>query len=509
MSGTPQIEGHVNNRPHGRGGAPVAAHWDVSVQTKEHLATCARCNETFQAGDLRLRPAGTSRTRLIHPACSYGLCSGMDSVMNASTLDLPQQQHLQTLLRHAMHAPPAPEDVTTVSLAPPRDSEEMDSNNPLYNGCADAVRNMQQWDSIEWDSLRSCPRLIREVPSHWITAVAEAKLMAIREVQRAKHTGVQIDMVRAWKLVSAFDSLILAARPKQRGGSRGQGHASLNKTLSNRLRAFHAGAWHQLMLELDYTQAPSVKKPRSQAPAALDARDAHIVQHLADNQAASKAMARACEPLRFATGPSVPSKLQAKCPPLRAPPANCPSCPTPDAPLRAEFVEHIQSQFARLPVMSGAGPNGSYYEHWAIASAVPSGVEDCADVLAMLFTGEAPKEAVQFHRSGRMHSPLKPDSDTDIRPLASASVMWRIAARAWVDMFKLEVREAVGETQFGVAHPGGCTSLRHRLTAWWLAHPTWGLASLDIQNMFGTLDCSNTEQEVLHRVPRMWSLTGH
>ena len=86
-----------------------------------------------------------------------------------------------------------------------------------------------------------------------------------------------------------------------------------------------------------------------------------------------------------------------------------------------------------------------------------------AKVLAMLSAGTAPQEAIRVHRSARLSAPYKPGPDgtptTDIRPLACSSSFWRAAMRGWCKMFRNEVAEAVGSTQYGMATPGACVSL--------------------------------------------------
>ena len=54
--------------------------------------------------------------------------------------------------------------------------------------------------------------------------------------------------------------MVLRAVPKRRGGKRGQGNASFNRTISDRLKALWSGAWRQLLSETDL--ATVIPKPR-------------------------------------------------------------------------------------------------------------------------------------------------------------------------------------------------------------------------------------------------------
>ena len=85
--------------------------WEVSEQTTRQKTSCARCNNVFDKGEFRLRPAGTSRTRLVHPACAHGMVSSINSVVNASALTNVQRFELQQALAHAIAVPGGPGDV--------------------------------------------------------------------------------------------------------------------------------------------------------------------------------------------------------------------------------------------------------------------------------------------------------------------------------------------------------------------------------------------------------------
>ena len=107
----------------------------------------------------------------------------------------------------------------------------------------------------------------------------------------------------------------------------------------------------------------------------------------------------------------------------------------------------------------------------------------------MLLSGEAPVEVVKWFRSGRAHSPLKPDSELDIRPLVAPSPYWRAAVKGWSNMFSEEVLEAVGQNQYGCGRKGGAIALRHFIETSMLQDPTLSLAVVDIKNMHGFVGC--------------------
>ena len=339
--------------------------------------------------------------------------------------------------------------------------------------------------------------------------MAEAKhavVMAIRGQRASVLPDRAACLDRLWKLFSNVDALLLHRCPRSRGGKRGQGAHSLNHTLAQRLRSFWAGAWGELWLDLEISVRGAAKRAQAKSQEAEDKRTVTAMQELMRHNAVSKALSRISDPMRFAAGTDVPQRLQDMFP---QPPAVVPP-QTPhaeiSAELRQELVAHIDHQLQSLPSMAGAGANGSYYEHLMLHKRVHDGTACLADVLADLLTGEAPAVAVQALRSGRAHPPLKPGSDTDIRPLVASSSQWRVAMRGWSKMFEADVLEAVGSSQFGVARPGGAVAMRHELEIRMAADPTLSLASLDISNMHGSMELSNIEHSVQNRVPRMWPL---
>ena len=98
--------------------------WDVSEQgNKGHKAACAKCSSQFEAGDLRLRPTGTKKTRLIHPECSHGLVTSLAAISNLDVLSLPCRQRLERAMSHAVSAHGAAGDVPHPDIADPSHAE--------------------------------------------------------------------------------------------------------------------------------------------------------------------------------------------------------------------------------------------------------------------------------------------------------------------------------------------------------------------------------------------------
>ena len=73
-------------------------------------------------------------------------------------------------------------------------------------------------------------------------------------------------------------------------------------------------------------------------------------------------------------------------------------------------------------------------------------------------------------------------------------------------MFKQEVNNGVGSTQYGVASPGSCTSLRHGLLIDWAMNPDFVLVGIDLENMHNSVKIRRLAHQVAHRTPRMAEL---
>ncbi|CAK0874384.1 unnamed protein product [Prorocentrum cordatum] len=255
-------------------------------------------------------------------------------------------------------------------------------------------------------------------------------------------------------------------------------------------------------------QSTVTSSPAQSQSAAAAAEDVRVIEHFVANKAVSKALARAHAPMRFAQGDDVPRRLQDMFPRPARPLLPQPAHEEVPAELREELVTHIAAAVTALPSMCGAGPNGSFSEHLKIHAFIQGGLQVLAGVLAELQTSETPVEAARASRSARCHSPLKPDPDVDIRPLVSPSGHWRAALRGWGNMFSEAVRKALGESQCGVARPGGPVARQHFVEAHSFSDPELALAALDVANMHGSMCLGNIESEVRHRVPRTWPLVS-
>ena len=446
-----------------------AAFWEVSEQgnvSKSKIPICAKCHEPFEVGALRIKPADTRNTRYCHVECSKGLIRSIQDISNKDGLGLAMTQRLQRALSIAANRTTAPGDIPVADIGDPRHEETTPLRPIVYE-----LKNLKAIDNISWKDIACSPPTIRDIPDHWSFSFAEAKHAVDKNMLStdaiADAAERQLTVGRLWKLFFMIDAIMFHKPPKLRGGKRGQGAATLNALFTNRLRSFWSGDWVPLWTEVEATIVNSVRstaaKSRSQESSAK--RLVHEVETLIQHDAISRALGKVNRPLRFAQGATVPERLRAMYPKPQNPASNQPVSAPPSEDLTEELIGHILKELGQLPSMAGAGANGSYFEHLQLHTKIAGGAESLAKVLAQLVTGKAPPEVVQWFRSGRSHPLLKEDSEVDIRPLTAPTSAWRCTLRGWARMFKEEVIQATGNTQFGCGQPGGATALRHSLEA--------------------------------------------
>ena len=375
-----------------------ALHWDCSEQpsTKpSKLAICAKCNEPIEVGALRLRPAGTVRTRFVHVECSKGILNSVNDIANLGDFEGAARQRLDRALEVARLVALAAGDVPHPDISDPQRDEIKPDHVIDYE-----LKNLTSMLQIPWQEINSCQPLIRDVPPHWFFSCAEAKHAVSTSL--LKHASIADPADRAlasdrhWKLLGSIDAMLFHRPPKTRGGRKGQGAATLNKLFTERLRAFWAGDWLQLWIDVECTVMKSANSQKAlSSPEAVDKRTVEVIDQYLERNAVSKAIARVAEPLHFASGSSVPSRLRSMFPkPMHAQPSQAPCDPVSDE-LKEALIAFIDKELQRLPVMCGGGGNGSFFEHLKIYSCIFGGTVTLARVLAQLLTGEAPADAVK------------------------------------------------------------------------------------------------------------------
>jgi hypothetical protein len=231
--------------------ADADTFWEASAPSKKHKAICYVFNGVFESNLLRLRPAGTSPTRLLHPSCAHGYHITHDKIVNFGDLTIEGRAALTQQLGLASASAPLPGE-------PP----------PTMQPTINAIKHLEYFDKVEWDRALSGYRCLRSIPEGWLCNVWEARLSVSRAVLSSHEAGDRPAQERAWKLYTLFDAMILGRVQRRRGARRGQGgnwQESLNSMLLLRLQAFWSGAWGQLLMDADAALIPSHSSPASQS----------------------------------------------------------------------------------------------------------------------------------------------------------------------------------------------------------------------------------------------------
>ena len=154
---------------------------------------------------------------------------------------------------------------------------------------------------------------------------------------------------------------------------------------------------------------------------------------------------------------------------------------------RQNIAAAIPKVITHYPSMSGPGPAGSRFEHWATLQERPDGLADAGEAFGRLLLGEVPAEILDAHLGGRLLAAQKPGG-AGVRPLACGSVLRRIAAKAVCKTSKKILKEASGPFQFGVGCEAGVEKVHKALSALAEVRPSAAFIALDCTNAFGSIN---------------------
>ena len=175
-----------------------------------------------------------------------------------------------------------------------------------------------------------------------------------------------------------------------------------------------------------------------------------------------------------------------------------------------EFEESVEDAILELlrhlPRGSGAGPDGSRYEHWGADAAADVHAKHAAKCMRLWVQGQAPDFAYERMRKGRLLAIDKKDGG--LRPLVLCTVFRRIALRGLLNALKADIGGMVGPQQFAMGKPSGDVMLSKALD---LAARSGGrnaVLSIDIKNAFGTMARGFIDQALAKYAPKLAHLMG-
>jgi len=257
---------------------------------------------------------------------------------------------------------------------------------------------------VAWDDLPAVRPTRPSVPRALEAAVTEARMRVLLAIQCAGDVGDVDAETDAWKALFCLDRLLLTTPLRHRGGRKGQGQASMQALLAERLRACTRGAWQQLWADTGGAGEGAGRGTRRSTAA----EDARAVAALLEAGEASRALRRVTEPLQVAEGAEAMAQLRALFPVHTGAPLPRPGPAQWDQELVDLLQDSLSAALSELPRKSAPGPSGSRFEHWAHLAQDLAGTKLAAKALARLALGLAPPEVVEAFGRGRVVPLVKP-----------------------------------------------------------------------------------------------------
>ena len=155
----------------------------------------------------------------------------------------------------------------------------------------------------------------------------------------------------------------------------------------------------------------------------------------------------------------------------------------------------------RWPSRASPGPNGSRFEHWGSVTSDSGSWEAAAQVVVLFALGEYSEEFKRANLGAPLFALRKPSGG--IRPVACGSVLRRLAARTLCSVFREDIRQACGGSQFAVGRSAGCERVHKALVALICSSPRDVVLKFDCSNAFNTMPRQLILDAVLSRAPAL------
>ena len=334
------------------------------------------------------------------------------------------------------------------------------------------LRNLEFWGRFNWDSARRLQvNTMTTIPAELRHSVMEAKAAVLRDAAQGSEP--------AWQLLTIFDRLLLWSpmQGKAKWTSRQRQDA-----IAERLRLFWRGAWRELW---DGAASGGVVESRLARRELTKQQKAARIEELIEEDELAKALKTVLQSSGPNTNPERVHELRALFPSCRPEDVVTPTLSCWDADFEARVEAAVQKLLMRLPRGSGAGPDGSRYEHWGGNSAAEVHVEPMARCMRMWLQGQAPEWAYASQRGGRLLALDKKDGG--LRPLILCPVFRRIALRGLLASLKEDLGGYVGAAQYALGKKSGDVLLVRTMEAACATGSRNAVLSIDIRNAFGTM----------------------
>ena len=233
---------------------------------------CASCNSELSGREWRVRNVN-GYGESWHPRCFASSWPGIDIEVPPHTPPAITtiMQEAQALRQQAM--PVQEQTCSQETLGSPE--------NPIRN---DTLPPLHGWAQLDWDDILEYTPTARYVPPQcqamYIKLLRDTCDQINEHTRRANFDEAE----NGWKLLLSIPRMVLSNAHRHRAGHRGQGHASLTKTIRQRINLIYSGRWEEL---LTHQSAPLKRgKPNQQQQhQQRDKQDiANIMKHLRDDE---------------------------------------------------------------------------------------------------------------------------------------------------------------------------------------------------------------------------------
>ena len=385
------------------GNMPVAAKrtWHLSVQPPgKRRAGCRACRAAMEVGEVRFTPAkyATCRSWYYHQGCVEDPSARLEAqLVGLQTLTPEQRQTVRDGLDDAgagaapaaaaaagaemAATPPAAAGAQAPQLPVAAEPDDEDLEERFENN---GLRHLDYWDRFDW-AVTATRQIgtMAEIPATMRHSVMEAKAEVLKKAGRPDGAQNQ-ECTQAWKLLCVMDRLLLW-RPADSGTA--WTPRDRREAIQERLALFWRGAWRELW---DAAVEGGEMAVSSRRKSFTDKQKAAKVETpLAENE-----LGKALKTVIQAGGPNSDSErladLQALFPEARLADAVVGGQAQWTPEFEKVVEEAIAARLQRVPRGSGAGPDGSRYEHWGGDKQVDVHVGPAALCMRLWAQGKAP-----------------------------------------------------------------------------------------------------------------------
>ena len=167
--------------------------------------------------------------------------------------------------------------------------------------------------------------------------------------------------------------------------------------------------------------------------------------------------------------------------------------------------QHASRCVSRLRLAAGSGPSGWRNSYIALVHSHPDGAKTLAEWAAIWSQARLAPWLADLWTSALVR-PFFKSNAVDVRPILCAEALLKLAVGAAIRGADRELAAAMGSTQFGAGRRGGAELEVGQARAAAGLQPQHGLASLDIQNAFGSVQWRDALKVVTAAVPKLGPL---